>query len=59
MLLVTDTQVSRLHKAFANNSPANIKLSKTQLSKMVQLDEFLGIFPGISFFLNPDETIMD
>ena len=30
-LLLTNTKVSKLHKAFANNSPANIKLSKTQL----------------------------
>ena len=28
--LLTNTQVSKLHKAFANNSSANIKLSKTQ-----------------------------
>ena len=27
-LLITNIQVSRLHKAFANNSLANIKLSK-------------------------------
>ena len=26
--VLTNTQVSRLHKAFANNSPSNIKLSK-------------------------------
>ena len=26
-LLLTNTQVSKLHKAFANNSSANIKLS--------------------------------
>ena len=32
-LLLTNTQVSRLHKAFANDSPANVKLSKTQLHK--------------------------
>ena len=32
-LLLTNTQVSRLHKAFANDSSANIKLSKTQLHK--------------------------
>ena len=31
ILLLTNTQVPRLCKAFANNSPANIKLSKTQL----------------------------
>ena len=34
-LLLTNTQVSDLRKAFANNSSANIKLSKTQLSKMI------------------------
>ena len=38
-LLLTDT--SSLHKAFANGSSANIKLSKTQLSKMVILGKFL------------------
>ena len=31
MLLLTNTQVSRLRKAFANHSSADIKLSKTQL----------------------------
>ena len=36
-LLSTNTQVSKLHKAFVNNSSANIKLSKTLLPKMVQL----------------------
>ena len=35
-LLVTNTQVSRFCKAFANNFSANIKLSKTQLHKIVQ-----------------------
>ena len=35
-LLLTNTQVSNLRKAFANNSSANIKLSKTELSKMIQ-----------------------
>ena len=33
-LLLINTQVSRLCQAFANNSSANIKLSKTQLSKI-------------------------
>ena len=33
-LLLTNTQVSRLGKAFANGSSANIKLSKTQLHKV-------------------------
>ena len=32
-LLLTNTQVSRLRKVFADNSSANIKLSKTQLHK--------------------------
>ena len=32
--------ISRFCKAFANYSTANIKLSKTQLSKMVQLEDF-------------------
>ena len=30
-LLLTNTQVSKLRKAFANNSSANIKLPKTHL----------------------------
>ena len=41
-LLFTFIRVSRLCKAFANNSSNNIELSKTQLSKIVQLEEFLG-----------------
>ena len=40
-LLLTDTQVSRIRKAFTNNSSTNIKLSKTQLSKMVQSGGFI------------------
>ena len=35
-LLLTETQVLRLCKAFANGSSANIKSSKTQLFKIVQ-----------------------
>ena len=35
-LLLTNTQVSKLRKAFANSSSANIKLSKTQLHKIGQ-----------------------
>ena len=31
-----------LRKVFANNSSTHIKLSKTQLSKMIQSGEFLG-----------------
>ena len=35
-LLLTNTQVSKLLKAFSNNSAANIKLSKIQLHKIGQ-----------------------
>ena len=41
-LLLTNTQVSKLRKAFASNSSANIKLSKIQLHNLGQLGEFLG-----------------
>ena len=41
-LLLTDTQVSKIRTVFANGSSANIKLSKTQLSKIVQLGGVLG-----------------
>ena len=43
---LNNTQLSRLHKSFANNSSANKKLSKTQLHKIRQpggfLDRLLG-----------------
>ena len=39
--LLTNTQVSRIPKAFINNSSANIKLSKTQLPKIGQSGGFL------------------
>ena len=45
-LLSTDTQVSRLHKAFVNGSSAGIKSSKTQLPKMLQLGGFLDRLLG-------------
>ena len=41
-LLLTNTQVWRLPKTFANNSSANIKLSKTQLHKIGQSGGFLS-----------------
>ena len=40
--LLTNRHVADLRKAFANNSSIDIKLSKTQLSKMIQS----GGFPG-------------
>ena len=41
-LLLTNTQVSKLRKALANHSSANIKLSKTHLLKIGQSGGFLG-----------------
>ena len=45
-LLLTNRQVENLRKAFANKSSTDIKLSKTQLSKMMQSGGFLGRLLG-------------
>ena len=45
-LLLTDRQVASLRKSFANNSSADIKLSKTQLSKMRISGGFLSRLLG-------------
>ena len=45
-LLSTNTQVTNIHKAFANYLSTDIKLSKTQLSKMIQSGGFLGRLLG-------------
>ena len=45
-LLLTDRQVSSIHKAFSINSSVDIKFSKTQLSKMIQSGRFLGKLLG-------------
>ena len=45
-LLLTDRQISNIRKAFSNNSSADIKFSKTQLSKMIQSGGFLGKLLG-------------
>ena len=45
-LLLTNRQVSNLRNAFANHLSADIKLSKTQLSKMIQSGGFLGRLLG-------------
>ena len=45
-LLLTNRQVTNLCKAFANKLSTDIKLSKTQLSKMVQLGGFFGRLLG-------------
>ena len=43
-LLLTNRQVANLCKAFANHLSTDIKLSKTQLSKMIQSG---GFFRGL------------
>ena len=46
-LLLTNRQVANiLSKAFAKNTSTDIKLSKTQLSKMIQSGGFLGRLLG-------------
>ena len=44
--MLTDRQVSNIRKSFANNSSAYIKLSKTQLSKIIQSGGFLSRLIG-------------
>ena len=46
LLLLTNRQVANLPKAFANYLSSDIKLSKTQLSQMIQLGGFLGRLLG-------------
>ena len=52
-LLLTNRQVANLRKAFGNNSSTDVKLSKTQLSKMMQSggfpDRLLGPLLKIGF----------
>ena len=45
-LLLTNRQVANLRKALPNYLSADIKLSKTQLSKMIQSGRFLGRLLG-------------
>ena len=45
-LLLTNRQVANICKTFANHSSTDIKLSKTQLSKMIQSGAFLGRLLG-------------
>ena len=45
-LLLTHRQVSNLRKVFANHSSTDIKLSKTQISKMIQPGGYLGKLLG-------------
>ena len=45
-LLLTNRQVENIRKAFANHSSTDIKLSKSQLSKMIQSEGFFGKLLG-------------
>ena len=45
-LLLINRQVADLRRAFANYSPTDVKLSNTQLSKMIQSGGFLGRLLG-------------
>ena len=45
-LFLTNRQVANLSKAFANNLSTDIKLSKTQISKSIQSEWFLGRLLG-------------
>ena len=47
-LLLTNIQVANIRKAFGNYLSTDIKWSKTQLSKMIQLGGFLGRLLGPS-----------
>ena len=53
-LLLTNTQVSKICKAFKNGSTTNIKFSKTQLSKLAQLGGFLRL----EFFTRPPKELL-
>ena len=49
LILLTDKQVSNLRNAFSNHLSTDIKLTKTQLSKIVQSEGFLGRLLGPLF----------
>ena len=62
-LFLTNRQVANLREPFANNSSTDIKLSKTQLSKMIKSGRFLGrhlgplLKTGISLLKNVIEPL--
>ena len=57
-LLLTNIQVSSLPKAFPKNTSTDIKLSKTQLSKMIQSGRFLdGKIPDTSNLATKTELL--
>ena len=56
-LSLTNTQVSRIGKAFGNGSSANIKLLQTHLSKMIPLRGSKS-FSIAAFLFNPIGVIL-
>ena len=62
-LLLTNRKVSNLRKTFANHSSTDIRLPKTQLSKMIQSGGFLGrllaplLKTGLSLIKNVIKTL--
>ena len=54
-LLLGNTQVSNIRKAFANGLSANIKFSKTQVSKIVQSGGFVSNFIDL---INRDKRLL-
>ena len=56
-LSLTNTQISRIGKAFGNGSSANIKLLQTHLSKMIPLRDSKS-FPIAAFLFNPIGVIL-
>ena len=56
-LLLTDTQVSRICIAFANGSSVNKTFSKTQLSKIAQLEVLIYAF--LNCVKRPFKIVLD
>ena len=52
-LLLTDTQVSAICKVFASGSSTDMKISKTQLSRMVEIGGF-GVLDLLGHPFNPE-----
>ena len=55
-ILLTDTQVSKIRKAFVNGVSAKIKCLKTQLYKMMQSRRVFGIFNPVNT-INPIKVL--
>ena len=56
-LLLTERQVSKIHKAFSNGSSGDIKFSKTQLSKIVQPGGILPFAFNGNLFIKASEGV--